>query len=312
LVLLGDVLELRHGPMRDALGAAREPLTALGAALPAGCEVVIVPGNHDYELLDGWLARRRSAASPPALGLENEVEVREGEALAQLTSWLAPAKVRVAYPGVWLREDVYATHGQYADLHLTIPTLERIAAGVMARIVALPDGGPQSIEHYEAALAPIYAWIDAVAQRVGPGVGGTLHGSSVRGWQALRGRGLRQRAAAAGFPALVHALNLVGVGPLKADLSGAALRRAGLFGIGEVTRRLQIPARHVVFGHTHRAGPLPDDDRVEWRTAAGIQLVNSGCWIYEPAFGADGPYRAGFAVTLVDSGPPELVNLLDH
>ncbi len=58
----------------------------------------------------------------------------------------------------------------------------------MGRIVSLPDGGPTTIEHYEAALAPIYAWIDAVAQRVGPGVGRTLHGSSVRGWQALRSR----------------------------------------------------------------------------------------------------------------------------
>jgi len=34
LVLLGDVLELRHGPQRDALAVAREPLTELGGALP--------------------------------------------------------------------------------------------------------------------------------------------------------------------------------------------------------------------------------------------------------------------------------------
>lgn len=310
-MLLGDVLELRHGPMRDALAAAREPLTALGAALPAGCEVVIVPGNHDYELLGGWLARRRSAAAPSALELETEVETRAGEPLGQLASWLAPAAVRVAYPGVWLRPDVYATHGQYADLHLTIPTLERVAAGVMGRIVALPAGGPQTIEHYEAALAPIYAWIDAVAQRVGPGVGRTLHGSSVRGWRALRGRSPRQRAAAAAFPALVYGLNRAGVGPLKADLSGAALRRAGLFGIGEMARRLQIPARYLIFGHTHRAGPLPDDDQTEWRMASGTQLINSGCWVDEPAFARDAPYRPGFAVTVVGAGPPALANLLD-
>ena len=310
-MLLGDTLELRHGPMRDALAAAREPLTALGAALPAGCEVVIVPGNHDYELLGGWLARRRSAAVPSALELETGIETRDGDALAQLASWFAPATVRVAYPGVWLRPDVYATHGQYADLHLTIPTLERVAAGVMGRIVALPVGGPQTIEHYEAALAPIYAWIDAVAQRVGPGVGRTLHGSSVRGWRALRGRGVRQRAAAAAFPALVYGLNRAGVGPLDADLSGAALRRAGLFGIAEVSRRLRVPARYLVFGHTHRAGPLPGDEPAEWRTAAGVQLINSGCWVDEPAFGSDGAYRVGFAVTVDDAGPPALVNLLD-
>jgi hypothetical protein len=310
-VLLGDVLELRHGPTPDALAAAREPLTALGAALPAGCEVVIVPGNHDYQLLSGWLARRSRTASPPALELESDVDVYDGEALSQLASWFAPANVRSLYPGVWLRPDVYATHGHYADLHLTIPTLERVAAGVMGRIVALPEDGPRTIEHYEAALAPIYAWIDAVAQRVGPGVGRMLHGSSVRGWQALRGRGPRRRAGAAAFPALVFALNRAGVGPLKADLSGAALRRAGLFGIEQVARRLPITAPYLVFGHTHRAGPLPGDDPAEWRTAAGGSLINSGCWVREPAFGNDGPYRVGFAVTVNDSGPPVLVNLVD-
>ena len=305
------MLELRHGPTRDALAAAREPLTALGAALPAGCEVVIVPGNHDYPLLNGWLARRARTTSAPALELESEVGVHDGDALSQLASWLAPDNVRVVYPGVWLRPDVYATHGHYADLHLTMPTLERVAAGVMGRIVALPDGGPQTIEHYEAALAPIYAWIDAVAQRVRPAVGGTLHGSSVRGWRALRGRRLRGRAAAVAFPALVLALNRAGIGPLKADLSGGALRRGGLFGIEQVARRLPINAPYLVFGHTHRAGPLPGDDPAEWRTAAGGRLINSGCWVHEPAFGDDGPYRVGFAVTVGDSGPPALVNLVD-
>ena len=58
LVLLGDVLELRHGPQRDALAVAREPLTELGAALPPGSEVVIVPGNHDHHLLAAWFERR--------------------------------------------------------------------------------------------------------------------------------------------------------------------------------------------------------------------------------------------------------------
>jgi hypothetical protein len=312
LVLLGDVLELRHGPERDALAAAREPLRQVGAALRSGCEVVIVPGNHDYQLLRSWLERGASAAPPQALELDSAVDVQHGDTLATLAKWFEPADVRAHYPGVWLRPDVYATHGHYADLHLTTPTLERIAAGAMGRIVALPDGGPRAIDDYEAALAPIYAWIDAVAQRVGPRVGGTLHGSSVRGWQALRGRGLKQRAAAAGFPALVFALNRAGIGPLKADLSSAALRRGALFGVAQVAMRLQIAAPYLIFGHTHRAGPLPGDDLAEWKTAAGGALINSGCWVHEPAFGDGGPYRVGFAVTVDDSGPPRLVNLLDE
>ena len=46
----------------------------------------------------------------------------------------------VAYPGVWLREDVYALHGHYSDLHATVPTFERIAAGAMARFVVARPG----------------------------------------------------------------------------------------------------------------------------------------------------------------------------
>lgn len=318
LVLLGDLIEFRHGPERDALRAAGEPLRELGAALRPGTEVVIVPGNHDHHLVSPWLARRARDGPPPTLGLESRVEVESGDALAQLARWLAPASVRATYPGVWLRHDVYATHGQYADLHLTIPTLERLAAGVMGRIIGLTPRGPYGVEEYEAALVPIYAWIHALAQRIAPELGGQLHAGSARGWRALTGpdRRFRQRAMAAGFPAVVFVLNRAGIGPLHADLSGAALRRAGLRGFEESLRRIGVDAPYVVFGHTHRAGPLTGDDPTEWRTAVGAKLINSGCWVTEPSFlGPDpsrSPYRAGFAVSLQATGAPQLLNLLDR
>jgi hypothetical protein len=319
LVLLGDLLELRHGPVRDAMSVAQAPLRALGAALGPAREVIILAGNHDYDLIAPWLGRRGRDAPAPPLGLETPVEPNAGDDLATIAEWLAPASVRAAYPGVWLREDVYATHGHYADLHLTIPTIERLAAGVMARIVGLADTGPACAEDYEAALAPLYAWIHAMAQRIDPARGGTLHGGSVRGWRALTGpgrRGVRRRSVALAFPVVVAALNRAGLGPLRAELSGAALRRAGLRGIEEASARLGVRADHVVFGHTHRAGPLPGDDPGEWTTAAGARLTNSGCWVQEPAFTAAdpgrSPYRVGFAVWVGESGAPELVNLLDR
>ncbi len=158
-----------------------------------------------------------------------------------------------------------------------------------------------------------------MAQRIDPARGGSLHGGSVRGWHALTGpgrRGLRRRSAALAFPVVVAALNRAGLGPLRAELSGPALRRAGLRGIEEASARLGVAAEHVIFGHTHRAGPLPGDDPGEWTTAAGTSLTNSGCWVQEPAFTAAdpgrSPYRVGFAVWVGESGPPELVNLLDR
>jgi hypothetical protein len=329
LVLLGDVLELRQGPVRDALAEAAPVLSELAEALGPDGEVVIVPGNHDHHLLAGWLERRARKDVPPALGLEQAAEWQDGEPLAAVASALALAgHVRVAYPGVWLRADVYAMHGHYADRHTTVPMFERLGAGAMARIVRQPDGGPRATEDYEAILAPIYAWLHAVAQVGGPYLGASSHGASTQAWRTLEG-GLdrrrdggsprrvrwRRRAIVAAFPVLIAALNRAHIGPLRTDISGPELRRAALRAMGEVVDRLGIDARHVIFGHTHRAGPLPGNDPVEWRAPSGAALTNTGCWVHEPSFlgprPAESPYRAGFAVRLGDAGPPELVNLLD-
>jgi len=322
LVLLGDLLELRHGPLREAVAAAAEPLRDIGAALRPGAEVVIVAGNHDHYLVHGWTQRRAAAGPAPPLGLEAAVQWGPDEPLAQVAELLSPAEVRAAYPGVWLRDDVYATHGHYLDLHLTVPTLERLGAGAMRRVVALPAAGPRAAEDYEAVLVPIYAWVHAIAQLADPERSGILHGGSVRGWQALTGprrrRPLRGRALGLVWPLAVAALNRAGIGPLRRELSGAALRSAGLRAMGEVSARLGVDARYLIFGHTHRAGPLPADEPGEWQAGSGARLINSGSWVHEPAFlGADpaqSPYRPGFGVIVEETDPPtppRLVNLLD-
>jgi hypothetical protein len=324
LVLLGDALELRHGPLRDAVGAAAPVLGQMAAALGAGREVVVVPGNHDHGLLRGWLERRACDPEPPPLGLECAVEWDRREALGAVVADLVGggARVKVAYPGVWLREDVYATHGHYGDRHNTVPLIERVAAGLSARIVGEPEGGPVRAEHYEATLAPVYAWLDAVAQSDGSRRRRPDGSLQVRTWRTLSGadgrRSLRRRALAVAFPALVAGLNRAGMGPLGTEVSAAELRRAGLRAFAEVLERLGVSARYVIFGHTHRAGPLRGDDPREWRTASGAQLVNTGSWVYEPLFlgesPRESPYRAGFAAIVEDDGPPappELVNLLD-
>jgi hypothetical protein len=326
LVLLGDTLELRHGPARDALAAAEPVLAELGEALGAEREVVIVPGNHDHALLRAWYGRRSLQASAPPLGLESKVAFRDSELLGKLARCLRPARVRAAYPGVWLRDDVYAIHGHYGDRHHTVPIMERLGAGLMTRVVREPVGGPATAEDYEATLGPMYDWIDSVAEGFASDNGFGMGGFQVRAWRALQAPGgagrprrggarLRRTGLGLAFPALVALLNRAGFGPLGSNVSGHELRRAGLRACGEALARLKVPARHVIFGHTHRAGPLERDDHGEWTAPTGAALVNSGSWVNEGGLvGPDpskSPYRPGFCVLIDADGPPQLRNLLD-
>jgi predicted phosphodiesterase len=313
LVLLGDTLELRAGSPSQTLARATPVLRGMGAALGAEKEVVIVPGNHDHRLLRPWHERRASTNGAPSLGLQTPVEWSPGEPLDILARALAPARVTASYPGLWLREDVYAIHGHYLDLHITVPIMERLGAAVMGRLLRAP--APVGVEDYEAVLSPMYAWVDSLAEA---GAGAGL-GLQSRVWSGLqRGRGrrtLRQRGMAVLVPAAVAALNRAGMGPLRSDLSGPELRRAGLSAFSQVVARLEVRAAHVIFGHTHRAGPLPGDDRVEWGSEGGITLLNTGSWVHARFFlgssPSQSPYRPGFAYVVADDGPPELVNLLD-
>lgn len=309
---------MRQAPVREAMNAAAPVLAAIGAALPAGAEVVIVPGNHDHHLLDGWLARRGAEAPPEPLQTESPIDWQQGEPLAAVANALGLPSIRAAYPGVWLRDDVYATHGHYTDRHTTIPMFERLGAGAMARLLRKPADEAACAEDYEAVLGPVYAWLHATAQSGTPARGNHSDAASARIWRQLK-RGARQGgwrrvALRLTFPVIIATLNRAGLGPLSRRVDAGSIRRAPLLALSEVTARLQIDATYVIFGHTHRAGPLPGDDPADWTTAAGARILNSGSWVHEPGFlGADpttSPFRAGFAVRVGDSAPPELVNLL--
>jgi hypothetical protein len=318
LVLLGDTLELRHGPVRGALEAARPALEAIGRALPATAEAVIVPGNHDYALAAPWLDRRLAEEAAP-LRLEERVDPALASlAAAEVAGWLGAERCTLAYPGVWLREDVYATHGHYLDLHGTVPTFERLAAGVMTRLAGpLPEDGCGP-DDYEALLAPLYAWIHAAAQRAVPGRRAAGAGRSAQAWTLLAGDGHRPvgaRILAGVLPLGIAAINRAGLGPVVGDLSGPALRRSALTGIAQAATRLGVEAGHVIFGHSHRGGPLARDDAQEWTTApGGARLHNAGCWVYEPHFATgppgSSPYWPGGAIAIDDRGDPRFEALL--
>jgi hypothetical protein len=319
LVLLGDTLELRNGPARDALAVAEPVMRAIGDALGDGGEVVLVPGNHDHAIGAGWLDWRARRDEPEPLALDARAGADRASWIAKrLAGWLSPATVELAYPGLWLRDDVYATHGHYLDAHVVIPTLERLSIGALARMVGdVPD--PAVPEDYEAVLAPIYALLHASAQRANGRFTAVGQRTAVGAWQSLSRKGLarplRGYTLAVPFWLAVHGANKAGIGPVQTDIGPVELRRAGLAAMGEVARRLRLAPEHLIFGHTHRKGMLDADDPAEWRTPNGIQLHNGGGWVYEKAFlgrgpQSDNPYWPGGTITVDDNGPPRLDALL--
>jgi len=322
LVVLGDGLELREAPHRAAAELAAPFFAAVGAALGPDRELLLIAGNHDHGLLAGWIDARLQSEPSGFLGLSEPVEPAAAGPLARrLEQLVAPARLRLAYPGAWLRDDVFALHGHYVDMHSTVPTFERLAAGAMARwVVRLPEDRATP-DDYEAALAPIYAFLHQLTQRSDHAAVSAGAGASARAWVALAGSGRRRHPARAaalgtGYVAAVAALNALGLGPLDRELSSAALRRGGLYGAREVLRRLGIGTPYVVFGHTHRSGPWAQDDPAEWVGEAGSRIVNSGSWVYQPHFLSEtpnaSPYWPGTAVVVDDDGPPRLIRLLGH
>ena len=320
LVLLGDTLELRHGPARDALARAEPVMRAIGDALGPDGEVVVAAGNHDHPIVAGWLDWRGRREVPQPLSLDERVPAQYASWIAKrLAGWLSPASVEVAYPGLWLRDDVYAMHGHYLDAHCTIPTLEVLAGRVMARMVGAVPSPQASADDYEAVLAPVYAWVHASAQRSAPSRRSAGGGSAIGAWHALEGsdgrRTARRVALRGGFRAAVAGANRAGLGPVQPALNGPALRSAGLAGLAEVAGRLGLKPAHLIFGHTHRTGPLERDQPDEWHTPSGTRLHNAGCWVFETHFmgrlprGAS-PYWPGGAIALDDEGPPRLERLL--
>jgi hypothetical protein len=312
LVVLGDCLEFRETPVAHAVEHAIPFLREVGQVVD---EIILAGGNHDHQLVGGWTEQFTEP-----LGLEHRIPPADaGPIPHRLADAAKPARLELTYPGIWLREDVYGHHGHYLDLHTTVPTIERLAAGSMSRLISpIPQHGAVPAD-YEAALAPLYAWMFALAQWSKDSVARAGSKSSSRAWSALAGPGRRKQpvralALTAALRTGTAAFNRAGVGPLNPRLSGAVLRQGSLYGIGDAMRRLGVDAPYVLFGHTHRSGPWPVDDPAEWITPTGSQLMNTGSWVYQRHFlgngSGDGPYWPGTAIVVDESGPPRLERLL--
>jgi hypothetical protein len=296
LVLLGDVLELLEGRPRQVMEVAEPVLSAIGTRLGPEREVIVVPGNHDAALVRSWLLLRGVPSTPDA-----RIPADATPILARLVSSLRPARIRIHYPGVWLSDGVWATHGHYLDRHLLPESAFGIARGLLGRLPrdgAAPldyeQAGRLSLTRIEATLTrwlprPLAALIDDLAELLRAG---TMPG--------VPQRVLSHRMA-----------------PLTRMLLGAQMRRASVPALARVVHRLGVDADWVIFGHVHRCGPLDGDDPEEWRGPAGRpRITNTGSWVYEPLLvhraSPPHPYWPGGAILLDDRGEPRPIGLLDH
>ncbi len=319
LILLGDVVELRNLPVGPALERSRPFFEELGEAT-SEVEVTLVPGNHDARLAEPLLDEL-SIEGDSALGLEHRFAPSPGP-LATIDRWLGPTQLKVAYPGLWLREDVYATHGHYMDTHLSLPRAECIAAALAMRLSGpIPD--PAEPADYERVLRPIYGLGWGIAQARPTGLVETRGRPSEAAWRRLageeteagRGRRLAGSAVRAGFPVAIKAINRLLDADFSAEISGEAIFRSGVEAGVELAARLGVDGGHVITGHTHRGGP--GEDEAEWPLRGGGRLHNTGNWIFASVFHhpgrPPGPYWPGTVTWLEDEGAPRRVQLLlDH
>jgi UDP-2,3-diacylglucosamine pyrophosphatase LpxH len=302
LVLLGDALELRELPIARVLDVVGPFFEDLGEAM-AGKPVVLVPGNHDHRLAEPLLEQVALTQEP--LGLERVDEPR-GEVAGRIASWLGAAELRIAYPGIWLREDVYAIHGHYMDCHWTLPRLECVAAAASMRAFGpLPERA--TVADYERVLRPVYGFSFGLAQ------GGARRNArpSERAWRAMSAQnGARRALLSAAVPAATWALNRVLRSEFDHDLSARRITGSGIEAATEMTRRLGLDGAYVLTGHTHRA--TQDDET--WSLDGGGRLYNTGSWVFADAFHRPGtppgPYWPGTVAWVEERGPPQLKNVL--
>jgi len=292
LVLLGDTLELMSRHPGRSMRAAEPVLRAIGRRLGPEREVIFVPGNHDGPLVRAWVLAQGTGLSPGA-----PVDPDASPALHRILSWLAPASARVNYPGVWLSDRVWATHGHYLDRHL----VPESAFGLLRGRPGRGPGRPALPIDYERG------------HRRGRRSRTSLLDRALSRPLATLLESIAEFVRAATMPRVPRMLMDAGLAPLTAKLIDAQMRHASIPALARVVTRLGIDADFVVFGHVHRLGPLAGE---RWRSnGSGPRFLNTGSWLYEPVLvdraKPPHPYWPGGAVLLEPGREPRTVGLLD-
>ena len=305
LVLLGDAFELPWWSDRPAPSVAEKTLRTIGAALGPDRTVVVVPGNHDARLVRSWALSRGES-----LGIADDVDLTATSELSMLASWLAPAQVRCSYPGFWVSDRIWATHGHYLDRHLIPETAFGLQRSAVTRLLGR-RAPPRDLRG-----APIeYEWTRRHSvtlrrrqprhRRIAPRLRARPLATLLESAAAMT----RLRA----IPRVPHLMMRANLAPITARLIDAQMRGAAMPAMAEVAQRLGVDADWIVFGHVHRLGPRDEPD---WRPVPhGVRLVNTGSWVFDPVLidrvQPPHPYWPGGAVIVEPGVAPRAVGLLD-
>ena len=211
--------------------------------------------------------------------------------------------MRVHYPGVWLSERVWATHGHYLDRHLLPEVAYGIARGLLGR---LPRDGATPAD-YEQAGGPSITRLEALLTHRLPRPLAALWDDLV---EVLR---------AATMPGIPRRLLGRRIAPVTAMLLGAQARRASIPALGRVVHRLGVDAEAVIGARPLPAGcSLVTIRRRGGDPVAGPQLADTAVrrfmtvspWI-APSRSPDPPAGAILLEVVRDPQPYGLLDQLD-
>ena len=271
LVLLGDTVELQESHPEQAFPVAEPVIRAIAEHLGEDKQVLVVPGNHDHALVRRW-ARELG----PELQRDNVVPVDASPWLERFVSWFDATRVEVHYPGLWLGDRIWATHGHYLNHYLRpvssygLYPRKPVRPATPAETEYIASG--RAVPHLRDGMLP-ERWLDRhIPPRLAPLSSFLLDRQMQR-----------------------HALQamLVATQALEVEADHVIF--------GHVHRR--GPRERDDLSRWSGADGHP-------------RLLNTGCWRYEPVVvrGLDGrraSYWPGGAVSIGEDGVPRSVGLLE-
>jgi UDP-2,3-diacylglucosamine pyrophosphatase LpxH len=341
IVLLGDILDLRFQRLEDALLIATPFLAMLGDVLRGARHprVTYIPGNHDYHYAGRLIEaeQERAIEAGEAFSLGQIVAPPDFFLSRQLARIIGiDVEIRFAYFYDVLESSegpVLLTHGHYLDLHLGAAPA-RLLSLLQASIAAAGQTfSGLSPDLYEAILRPQYELLHWIGQSPGGGQiqsriyerlrGGAPPSTRLR---QIRRAALRGAASVGGRVGVALAETLANrivkgglslTSPAREAQTEAAIYAFSL-SLQELEPYLPRGMRSIIFGHTHRPGPLEDIDTLDdWKVNLHGQetiVMNSGSWLYDSGKARRADERPqrwpGTFILIPDQGPPRLVEVL--